>query len=83
MVGGLSKQIYLPNELTQQLGYFRQEGLDSALQNQMAIFSPDGLMPADAPQTVLNIEYQNKLIPQSKTIDLSLTYTNEFASQAS
>src|ERR1700676_2762163 len=27
MVGGLSKQIYLPNELTQQLGYFKQEGL--------------------------------------------------------
>ena len=31
MVGGLSKQIYLPNELTQQLGYFRQEGLDVTL----------------------------------------------------
>src|SRR2546430_732824 len=28
MVGGLSKQIYLPNMLTQQLGYFKQEGLD-------------------------------------------------------
>ncbi len=28
MVGGLSKQIYLPNELTKQLGYFDQEGLD-------------------------------------------------------
>src|SRR2546423_13913436 len=31
MVGGLSKQIYLPNELTQQLGYFKQEGLDVTL----------------------------------------------------
>src|SRR6516164_10970984 len=31
MVGGLSKQIYLPNMLTQQLGYFRQEGLDVTL----------------------------------------------------
>ncbi len=31
MVGGLSKQIYLPNELTQQLGYFQQEGLDVTL----------------------------------------------------
>jgi NitT/TauT family transport system substrate-binding protein len=28
MVGGLSKQIYVPNELTQRLGYFQQEGLD-------------------------------------------------------
>ena len=55
----------------------------TALQNQMAIFSPDGLMPDGAPQTVLNIEYQSNLIPQSKTIDLSTTYTNEFASKAS
>ncbi|HEY3992614.1 MAG TPA: ABC transporter substrate-binding protein [Ktedonobacteraceae bacterium] len=31
MVGGMSKQIYLPNELTQQLGYFQQEGLDVTL----------------------------------------------------
>src|SRR5438045_2673807 len=31
MVGGLSKQIYLPNELTQQLGYFKQEGLEVTL----------------------------------------------------
>src|SRR6202163_133883 len=31
MVGGLSKQIYLPNMLTQQLGYFGQEGLDVTL----------------------------------------------------
>src|SRR6266446_916910 len=31
MVGGLSKQIYLPNELTQRLGYFKQEGLDVTL----------------------------------------------------
>lgn len=31
MVGGLNKQIYLPNELTKQLGYFDQEGLDVTL----------------------------------------------------
>ncbi len=31
MVGGLSKQIYLPNKLTAQLGYFAQEGLDVTL----------------------------------------------------
>src|SRR5438105_449824 len=197
MVGGLSKQIYLPNELTQQLGYFKQEGLDvtlideasgqssenevlagqvdagsgsynhtlelqaagkqmesvvllnvapgeaevisakeagqihsvsdlkgknlgvtelgsgtqtlkwlhthsaqqiadqmpadyyagdkalyvTALQNQMAIFSPDGSMPAGAPQSVLNTEYQSSLIPQSKQIDLNSTYTNEFVAK--
>src|SRR5258707_7688330 len=31
MVGGLSKQIYLPNELTQKLGYFAQQGLNVTL----------------------------------------------------
>jgi len=31
MVGGLNKQIYLPNMLTQQLGYFRDEHLDVQL----------------------------------------------------
>jgi NitT/TauT family transport system substrate-binding protein len=55
----------------------------TALQNQMAIFSPDGLMPAGAPQSVLNTEYQSKLIPQDKQIDLNSTYTNEFVSNAS
>src|SRR5438132_4346532 len=55
----------------------------TALQNQMAIFSPDGLMPTDAPQSVLNIENQSNLIPQSTNIDLNLTYTNEFVSKAS
>src|SRR2546428_5452236 len=55
----------------------------TALQNQVAIFSPDGLMPAGAPQSVLNIEYQSNLVPQGKQINLSLTYTNEFVSKAS
>ncbi len=54
----------------------------TALQSQLAIFSPDGNMPTGAPQAVLNIEYQSNLIPQSKQIDLSLTYTNEFTSKA-
>src|SRR5690349_13200991 len=31
MVGGISKQIYLPNMLTQKLGYFTQEGLNVTL----------------------------------------------------
>src|SRR5437588_1181727 len=55
----------------------------TALQNQMAIFSPDGTMPSGAPQTVLNIEQQSNLIPQGTNIDLNLTYTNEFVSKAS
>src|SRR5260370_25304984 len=31
MVGGLSKHIYLPNELTQKLGYFQQQHLECPL----------------------------------------------------
>jgi NitT/TauT family transport system substrate-binding protein len=54
----------------------------TALQNQMAIFSPDGLMPAGAPQSVLSIEYQSNLVPKSKPIDLTTTFTNQFASKA-
>jgi NitT/TauT family transport system substrate-binding protein len=54
----------------------------TALQNQLAIFSPDGNMPDGGPQSVLNIEYQSNLIPQSKQIDLSKTFTNEFTGKA-
>ena len=49
----------------------------------MAIFSPDGKMPADGPQSVLNIEYQSNLVPKSTQINLSTTYTNEFTDKAS
>jgi NitT/TauT family transport system substrate-binding protein len=31
MVGGMDKQIYLPNKLTEALGYFKDEGLDVTL----------------------------------------------------
>src|SRR2546428_13295070 len=31
MVGGLNKQIYLPNMLAQQLGYFKEQYLDVTL----------------------------------------------------
>jgi len=43
MVGGLAKQIYLPSELTQQLGYFKKEGLDVTL-----IDEPSGASSEDA-----------------------------------
>ncbi|HET8912286.1 MAG TPA: ABC transporter substrate-binding protein [Ktedonobacteraceae bacterium] len=54
----------------------------TALKSQLAIFSPDGLMPAGAPQSVLNIENQTNKDVQGKTIDLNSTYTNDFASKA-
>jgi len=55
----------------------------TALQNQLAIFSPDGKMPDGGPQFVLSTEQQTNQSVQGKQIDLSLTYTNEFASNAS
>ena len=36
IVGGIEKQIYLPVVLTQQLGYFKDEGLDVELLNTRA-----------------------------------------------
>jgi NitT/TauT family transport system substrate-binding protein len=55
----------------------------TALQNQLAIFSPDGKMPDGGPQSVLSIEQQTNQSVKGKQIDLSTTYTNEFASNAS
>lgn len=54
-----------------------------ALQNQLKMFSPDGKMPSDGPQTVLGIEHATGIVPASTNIDLSATFTNEFASAAS
>jgi sulfonate transport system substrate-binding protein len=55
----------------------------TALNNQKAIFSPDGLMPSDGPQTVLSIEQQIGKVQAGQNIDLSTTFTNSFASAAS
>jgi sulfonate transport system substrate-binding protein len=54
----------------------------TALQNQMAIFSPDGNMPSDGPASVLSIEQQTNTTVAGKQIDLTMTYTNQFTSQA-
>lgn len=55
----------------------------TALQNQLAIFSPDGKMPDGGPQSVLSIEQQTNQTVQGKQIDLTTTYTNEFTNNAS
>lgn len=54
----------------------------TALQNQMGIFSPDGRMPSDGPQSVLNTENETNTAVQGKSIDLNSTYTNEFVNKA-
>ena len=53
-----------------------------ALQNQLQMFSPDGMMPANAPNFVLQTEIETNSV-QDKTIDLNQTYTNAFVSKAS
>jgi len=55
----------------------------TAMQNQKAIFSADGTMPSDGPPTVLGIEQQIGKVKAGQNIDLSQTYTNQFASAAS
>ena len=54
----------------------------SALTGSMPMFSPDGKMPAGAPDFVLKVlQTYNKNV-QGKTIDVSKTFTNEFADAA-
>ncbi len=54
----------------------------AAMKGSMDMFSPDGTMPADGPQTVLNVLSAFNKNVQGKQIDLAATYTNEFVSKA-
>jgi NitT/TauT family transport system substrate-binding protein len=54
----------------------------TALKNQLALFSPDGKMPEGGAEAVLVIEQKTNQALSGKKIDLSLTFTNEFASKA-
>jgi NitT/TauT family transport system substrate-binding protein len=52
MVGGLEKQIYLPFKLTEQLGFFKAEGLDVELLNEPSGVDAEDEMLAGAVQGV-------------------------------
>jgi len=54
----------------------------TALQNQLGIFSPDGTMPGDGPSFTLGYEQQTDENVKGKQIDLSQTFTNTFATNA-
>lgn len=54
----------------------------TAMKGSMDMFSPDGTMPADGPQTVLNVLSAFDTNVQGKQIKLDATYTNEFVSAA-
>lgn len=54
-----------------------------ALKDSMGMFSPDGKMPAGAPEFVLGILKQfNDAVQKNSNIDIKATYTNDFVSSA-
>jgi NitT/TauT family transport system substrate-binding protein len=65
--------------------YYTGIGKDAyakALDAGKAMFTKDGVMPADGPQTVLNVLSAFDTTVKGKTVDLSKTYTTEFVSKA-
>jgi NitT/TauT family transport system substrate-binding protein len=74
-------------EITEKMpaDYYKGIGKDAyakALDAGKGMFTPDGVMPADGPQTVLNVLNAFDPTVQGHTIDLSKTYTTEFVSKA-
>ena len=65
MVGGIEKQIYLPAKLAEQLGYFKDEGLDVELLNEPAGVDAENEMLAGAVQGVVGF-YDHSIDLQSK-----------------
>jgi NitT/TauT family transport system substrate-binding protein len=56
---------------------------EEALANEIGMFSPTGLMPADGPQSVDRVLSAFDPTVEGKTVDLSLTYTDSFVQNAS
>ncbi|MBA9902095.1 ABC transporter substrate-binding protein [Burkholderia cepacia] len=69
MVGGIAKLIYLPARLTQELGYFKAEGLDVELLSQPAGVDAENELLAGAVQGVVGF-YDHTIDLQSKGKDV-------------
>lgn len=65
MVGGITKLIYLPARLTEQLGYFKDEGLDVELLSQPAGVDAENELLAGAVQAVVGF-YDHTIDLQTK-----------------
>jgi len=65
MVGGLNKQIYLPAMLTQQLGYYAEQGLDVQLSDEPAGVDAENAMLAGQVDGVVGF-YDHNIDLQSK-----------------
>ena len=59
-----------------------RDGYIKALDNEKGMFTPDGMMPANGPETVLAVLSGFSKNLKGKTIDLSKTYTTEFVKNA-
>ncbi|HEY8904644.1 MAG TPA: ABC transporter substrate-binding protein [Rhodoferax sp.] len=59
-----------------------KEGYIKALDAGKGMFTPDGVMPAGGPETVLAVLSGFSKNVKGKTVDLSKTYTTEFAKNA-
>ena len=69
MVGGITKLIYLPARLTEQLGYFRDEGLNVELLSQPAGVDAENELLAGAVQAVVGF-YDHTIDLQTKGKDV-------------
>ena len=65
IVGGINKLIYLPPKLTENLGYFKDEGLDVELQSQQAGVDAENQLLAGAAHAVVGF-YDHTIDLQSK-----------------
>ncbi|HEX4597923.1 MAG TPA: ABC transporter substrate-binding protein [Burkholderiaceae bacterium] len=65
MVSGMEKQIYLPAKLTEQLGYFKDQGLDVELQSEPSGVNGENEMLAGAVQGVVGF-YDHTIDLQAK-----------------
>jgi NitT/TauT family transport system substrate-binding protein len=65
MVGGIEKQIYLPAKLADQLGYFKEQGLDVELLTEPAGVQAENAMLAGEVQAVVGF-YDHSIDLQSK-----------------
>ncbi|MGU7773016.1 ABC transporter substrate-binding protein [Burkholderia sp. MR1-5-21] len=65
LVGGINKLIYLPPKLAENLGYFKDEGLDVELQSQQAGVDAENELLAGAAQAVVGF-YDHSIDLQAK-----------------
>ncbi|HIE1650189.1 TPA: ABC transporter substrate-binding protein [Burkholderia cenocepacia] len=65
LVGGINKLIYLPPKLAENLGYFKDEGLDVELQSQQAGVDAENELLAGAAQAVVGF-YDHAIDLQAK-----------------